>query len=458
MFLNTDISSICPLDGGLETIRRMIEIVIPADSADTAELIIQFNHMLSKQMRALSYSEFLEKITDPEKKQATQTAWAIHDAIHQEYQAAMLLFLTKTEQQNQLLQQQQLFIIPEKFSEALLHDIKTKTWPSVYENFIANPIKDLPDYVSTGKDEAKNFNQYLDMIRERINKSLLVLNDQYEIVKSASNEDINIDRPLQEPNTNYKHDYAYYNILMLDDLDFSKSITAKTMATIMLQYSNYNQEAAFWRLKLNAFEKSALNGPDQFAIAIQFFLATINIYAYEQDCFKNNEKTNLGLLLEQNIPLRTAVLTALLASAVPGGDIAIAILQCINDHADEFNLTKPFTAEQMQAITQQFNTFLPNKAECLHYDEFAFLLTETSGYFFTHRNRISLDMYQFLQKELPDNTYYNAKTLPTTYPENTPTILPNTNNIGGIAVDDFMKQQLQNMKKDTDQAQHLQQF
>ena len=445
-FLNTDIPPICPTNDGLDAIHRMIKIIIPEDPADQKESIIQFNHMLSKQMRALNYSEFLEKITDLEKKQAIQAAWAIHDPIYQSYQEAMLQYKLKIEQQ------------PLKFSEALRHDIKTKTWPSVYENFIANPIKDLPDYVSTGKDEAKNFNQYLDMIRERINKSLLVLNDQYEIVKSASNEDINIDRPLQEPNTNYKHDYAYYNILMLDDLDFSKSITAKTMATIMLQYSNYNQEAAFWRLKLNAFEKSALNGPDQFAIAIQFFLATINIHAYEQDCFKNNKKTNIGLLLEQNIPLRTAVLTALLASAVPGGDIAIAILQCINDHADEFNLTKPFTAEQMQAITQQFNTFLPNKAECLHYDEFAFLLTETSGYFFTHRNRISLDMYQFLQKELPDNTYYNAKTLPTTYPENTPTILPNTNNIGGIAVDDFMKQQLQNMKKDTDQAQHLQQF
>ena len=126
------------------------------------------------------------------------------------------------------------------------------------------------------------------------------------------------------------------------------------------------------------------------SIAIQFFLAHINLYCKA----KNLSSIDFGSVLEKK---RTEIAECI-ASSLFSKDVKVEdeLFNIIDRYKKEFGLSESLSLEEKKHIKAEFSLNYSIIKDSPHFDEFMFFREDVPGDFFNHRNRISIHFIDFI--------------------------------------------------------------
>lgn len=129
---------------------------------------------------------------------------------------------------------------------------------------------------------------------------------------------------------------------------------------------------------------------EKMAMAIQFFLATINIYCKA----KGLSKTNFGPILDQ---LRVNIARRVVASlASPDAAVEEVLFTIIDELKDHLQLSRKLSQEEKKQIINEYRLHYSIIKDSPHFDEFIIFRDDIQGDFFNHQNRISISLLDLI--------------------------------------------------------------
>jgi hypothetical protein len=188
-----------------------------------------------------------------------------------------------------------------------------------------------------------------------------------------------------------------------DDDEQLVDLVTNVLSGMMIEESDYKEsqfiEVLFNLSKFQMLEKAEdfKSELDKLYIMLQFYMATINVYLFEQGIV--GREVNLPKFIETNDEIIKDLVGLIITAIKEGGSIESEILNFFIRHAESFEFSRMLGEDDLGEIIQLFAQLYGSIKESPQFDEFIIKLT-TEGEFMIHQGRICIEFSDFLKYQI----------------------------------------------------------
>ncbi|KGP63984.1 hypothetical protein EP47_08795, partial [Legionella norrlandica] len=135
------------------------------------------------------------------------------------------------------------------------------------------------------------------------------------------------------------------------------------------------------------------------SLLTQFFLAELNIACREEEI----TGANLGQVLEAHVDLTSNLAKSVKQALAHRASVEEALIDYINQHQNEFQLTSPIPQERIATLKESFKSHYNTIKDSPHFDEFM-LLSKKEGLFVAHQGCIATHFAHFMKTDFFNDT------------------------------------------------------